>query len=254
MGVSKGVDVTPERVAARYTEVGTEVGAGGRPAGRNKRGFAPATCRALPHRVCQECQEPSYPLLPAPCPLQVYLLLQELLSSGLSGLPPAFVHASATDERLLVLPASAADAARRLKRFARGGRASVFAGKKGGEEGAGTGAGADPTPPPVPETPSSRGGQQFAAADADPLGAVAFDIPADALPPPPARAAAARRAPALAAPQRPTPPPPAFKGAVQDDAVAAAPPDAEGFGAFGAVELMGEWAALQAGGCVQAGW
>lgn len=183
---------------------------------------------------------PNTPLLPLPHPhnqpKQVYLLLQDLLDTGLSTLPPAFMHSSATSERLLVLPTSTADAARRLKRFVRGGRATAFAPKKEGEE-AGT---AEPTPPPVPETPSSRGDRQFAAANADPLGAVAFDIPPDALPPPPARAAVARRAAALAGPLRPTPPPPAFKGAVEDEASKAPAPEAEGFGAFGEVSMLGE--------------
>jgi hypothetical protein len=189
--------------------------------------------------------------------MQVYLLLEELVSTGLSTLPPAFMHSSATDERLLVLPASAADAARRLKRMVRGGRGA--AGLATGRAAEGEGA-ADPTPPPVPETPSSRGGQQLSAAAADPLGAVAFDVPPDALPPPPARAAVARRSAApLAAPQRPTPPPPAFKGAVDDEAGKAARQEAEGFGAFGDVAMLGEacgwarrscraWAQLQSPG------
>ncbi|KAI7841983.1 hypothetical protein COHA_004510, partial [Chlorella ohadii] len=136
VNVSKGVDVTPDKVAKRYTEV--------------------------------------------------YQLLDDLLATGMSTLPPAFMHSSATNERLLALPTSAADAARRLKRFVRGGKASTFAAKKEEEGGDKSG---DPTPPPVPETPSSRGDRQpFSPANADPLGAVAFDIPPDALPPPPARA------------------------------------------------------------------
>jgi hypothetical protein len=171
----------------------------------------------------------------------VYLLLEDLVATGNSTMPLAFMHSSATDERLLVLPASAADAARRLKRIMRGaGRVAGGAGK-GGEGGEGEGAAGDPTPPPVPETPSSRGGHAFSPAQADALGAVAFDIPPDALPPPPARAAVARRQPVvLAAPQRPTPPPPAFRGAVDDTAAKAAPPDAQGAGAFGDVTMLGE--------------
>lgn len=176
---------------------------------------------------------------------QVYLLLENLLATGLSTLPPAFMHSSATDERLLVLPASAADAARRFRRMVRGGGrvGTAFAPAKPSEDKeAGKGAAADPTPPPVPETPSSRGGQQFSSAYADPLGAVAFDIPPDALPAPPARAAVARRAPnaaPLGAPLRPTPPPPAFKGAVEESAAKARQPEGEGFGAFGEVEMLG---------------
>ncbi|KAI3435853.1 hypothetical protein D9Q98_001911 [Chlorella vulgaris] len=194
VGVSRGVDVTPAKVAKRYTEV--------------------------------------------------YMLLEDLVATGLSTLPPAFMHSSATDERLLVLPSSAADAARRLKRMVRGGAARGAASavtstpSKGGEAEGGSN---DPTPPPVPETPTSRGGSQFSAAHADPLGSVAFDIPPDALPPPPARAAVARRTAAAAllaaAPQRPTPPPPAFQGAV-DERAAGVAADSEGFGAFGDVTML----------------
>lgn len=188
---------------------------------------------------CRAHQLPSLPTAPVE---QVYQLLDDLLATGMSTLPPAFMHSSATNERLLALPTSAADAARRLKRFVRGGKASTFAAKKEEEGGDKSG---DPTPPPVPETPSSRGDRQpFSPANADPLGAVAFDIPPDALPPPPARAAVARRAPVLAAPQRPTPPPPAFKGAVDEEAGKAPPPEAEGFGAFGEVEMLGACAYL----------
>ncbi|KAL4458498.1 hypothetical protein ABPG75_013363 [Micractinium tetrahymenae] len=194
VGVAKGVDVTPDKVVKRYTEV--------------------------------------------------YLLLEDLLATGLSTLPPAFMHSSATSERLLVLPTSAADAARRFRRMVRGGGrgGTAFAPAKPIEDKeAGKGASADPTPPPVPETPSSRGGQQFSSAYADPLGAVAFDIPPDALPAPPARAAVARRAPTaapLGAPLRPTPPPPAFKGALEEEAAKVPPAEAEGFGAFGEVEML----------------
>lgn len=164
------------------------------------------------------------------------------------------MHSSATDERLLVLPASAADAARRFRRMVRGGgrAGTAFAPAKANEDKeAGKGAAADPTPPPIPETPSSRGGQQFSSAYADPLGAVAFDIPPDALPAPPARAAVARRTPAaasLGAPLRPTPPPPAFKGALEEEA-AKAPTEAEGFGAFGEVEMLGGSCGRSRAGC-----
>jgi hypothetical protein len=189
------------------------------------------------------------------------MLLEDLVATGLSTLPPAFMHSSATDERLLVLPSSAADAARRLKRMVRGGAARGAASAvtstpgKGGEAEGGSN---DPTPPPVPETPTSRGGSQFSAAHADPLGSVAFDIPPDALPPPPARAAVARRTAAAAllaaAPQRPTPPPPAFQGAV-DERAAGVAADSEGFGAFGDVTMLGEGGCLPAGhtGCVVGG-
>ena len=180
---------------------------------------------------------------------QVYMLLENLLATGLSSLPPAFMHSSATDERLLVLPASAADAARRFRRMVRGNRGGTTFAPPKGEEGpsASGGSASDPTPSPVPETPTSRGEGQFSSAYADPLGAVAFDIPPDALPPPPARAAVARRAPPqLAGPLRPTPPPPAFKGAV--DEAAAKPLEAEGFGAFGEVTVMGASGAGGAGG------
>ncbi len=185
---------------------------------------------------------------------QVYLLLENLLATGLSTLPPAFMHSSATDERLLVVPTSAADAARRFRRMVRGGgrAGTAFAPAKASEDKeGGKGAAADPTPLPVPETPSSRGGQQFSSAYADPLGAVAFDIPPDALPAPPARAAVARRpagAALLGTPLRPTPPPPAFKGAVAEEAAAAPPPEVEGFGAFGEVEMLGGlWGRSRAG-------
>ena len=190
VGVSKGVDVTPDKVAKRYTEVGC---------GRHGMGWLLGrSCEARTGPHCLPPHASPHPPHPPPTP-QVYMLLEDLLSTGLSTLPPAFMHSSATSERLLVLPASAADAARRFKRMVRGGRPSSFVPKKEGEE---DGA-ADPTPPPVPETPSSRGGQAFSAAHADPLGAVAFDIPPDALPPPPARAAVARRPVVLAAPLRP---------------------------------------------------
>ena len=264
VGVSRGVDVTPDKLVKRYTEVGgwqvqgrvaQAVKLAGRldgwrvPAAGMAEAIRPAGWKAVVQhctamrRPCSphHCSSPN----PAPAPppaAQVYMLLEDLVATCLSTLPPAFMHSSATDERLLVLPASAADAARRLKRMVRGGggrgASSFVAGKEGGGEEGGAG---DPTPPPVPETPTSRGGQQFSAAHADPLGAVAFDIPPDALPPPPARAAVARRqpGPGLAAPQRPTPPPPAFKGAVDEGAVKAAEADAEGFGAFGEVAMLG---------------
>ena len=155
--------------------------------------------------------------------------LEDLLCGGFTTLPPAFVHSSATDERLLAMPTSAADAARRFKKMMRGTTKSQFVPTKAAESG-------DPTPPPVPETPT-RIGKQVAVEEGDPLATVVFDIPTDALPPPPPRAAVARLPPPTALPVQPVAPPPAFKGAVQDDA-AAQPVESEGFGAFGEVQVL----------------
>ena len=80
----------------------------------------------------------------------VHSLLGGLVSGGLAALPPAFVHTSATDERLLGVPLSAADAARRLKKMVGpGGKSSAFVPEK-------TADGSEPTPMPMPETPKKQ--------------------------------------------------------------------------------------------------
>lgn len=166
--------------------------------------------------------------------LEVHAALGGLLCGGLAELPAAFVHTSATDEKLLAMPLSAADAARRLRKLvAPGGTkaGSAFVPDKAAEA-------AEPTPAPVPETPTQRGGKQFDPEGADPLGDLSFDIPADALPPPPPRAAGIKRRSVLPPPRVPSQPPSAFQGAMQDDAQLQPPPEAEGFGAFGEVEVL----------------
>eukprot|EP00887_Chlorella_sp_A99_P006314 scaffold3.g6314.t1 len=191
VGCVRGVDVTPDKLAKRYTEA-----------------------RPLPRAAA-------------------YMLLDDLLCGGFSTLPPAFVHSSATDERLLAMPTSAADAARRFKKLVGRGQArSQFVPALG----AGGDGGADPTPPPVPETPA-RAGKQLAKLEGDPLGTVHFDIPPDALPPPPPRAAGARLPPPPAAPRAAAAAAAAFAGAVEEDA-AARPVESEGFGAFGEVRVL----------------
>jgi hypothetical protein len=160
----------------------------------------------------------------------VHSLLGALVCGGLCALPPAFTHSSATDGKLLAVPLSPADGARRLKRAqgALGGKA--FTPEKAGE------GRNEPTPVPMPETPAKKDGKQFSIDGGDPLRGVEFHIPADALPPPPARAMGAKRRPP--APPRATHfvPPVAFKGAVEEEPKG--PEEAEGFGAFGEVELM----------------
>jgi hypothetical protein len=160
----------------------------------------------------------------------VHSCLGGLVSGGLSALPPAFTHSSATDGKLLAVPLSPADGARRLRRAqgALGGKA--FTPEKSGD------GKNDPTPLPMPETPAKKDGKQFSVDGGDPLRGVEFRIPADALPPPPARAMGAKRKPP--APPRATQfvPPVAFQGAVEEEPTG--PEEAEGFGAFGAVELM----------------
>ena len=164
----------------------------------------------------------------------VHSLLGGLIDGGLSQLPPALVHTSATDGKLLSVALSAADAARRLKRaIGTGGKQSAFVSTKTAEQ-------KDPTPMPTPETPTKRDGKnQFSVEDGDPLRDVDFYIPADALPPPPARALGAKRRPPAPPPMASVVPPSAFRGAMEEEATASGAPEAaEGFGAFGAVELM----------------
>lgn len=161
----------------------------------------------------------------------VHSCLDGLVSGGLMALPPAFTHASATDGKLLAVPLSTADAARRLKRAqgALGGK--VFTAEKAGEPSEN-----EPTPLPMPETPSKKDGKQFTVDGGDPLRGVEFHIPADALPPPPARAMGAKRRPPSPPREAPFVPPAAFKGAMEEEAKG--PEEAEGFGAFGEVEVM----------------
>jgi len=174
----------------------------------------------------------------------------------MAALPVAFVHSSATEERLLAMPTSAADAARRLRKIMGGGaKESAFvtaAGlNKDGEDGDGTANGTDKDiedstapPPPAPETPTA---EQVAALDvrermvSDPLAGVSFTLPPDALPPPPPRAASSvvpkvkRRFPTTI-----IAPPNIFSGAVEEDEdedVDMQKQDGEGVG-----EEDGDWA------------
>lgn len=181
----------------------------------------------------------------------VHAFLGGIISGGLASLPPSFVHTSATNERLLAVPLSASDAARRLRKLmAAGGKTSAFAPTKQQADST-----ADPSAPAVqpgsiasmpdqPDTPTTSQGQEGgayhrSAASADPLASIEFGIPSDALPPPPARAVGAKRRP-------PAPPraiqasvaPPAFEGAMQGGTENRLPAEAEGFGAFEEVKLM----------------
>lgn len=158
----------------------------------------------------------------------VHSLLGGLVSGGLAALPPAFVHTSATDERLLGVPLSAADAARRLRKIVAGGKTSAFGPEKAAD-------GSEPTPMPMPETPTKRDGKKFSLEGGDPLRTVEFFIPADALPPPPARAMGAKRRPPAPPPIVSVIPPTVFKGALEQEA---AKNEVEGFGAFAPVELL----------------
>ena len=241
MGVVRGVDVTPDKVARRYAEVRPPAQAAGRRLeGRRSDTLhcgetVPAVELLLVLLPCSgHCRRPPPPPKSQRSQsTQVYRLLDDLLAGGFSTLPPAFVHSSATDERLLALPTNAADAARRFKKmFTGGGGKSQFVPSKG--EGKGS---EDPMPPSVPVTPH-RAGRHLSPENCDPLSAVVFEIPPDALPPPPPRAAGGRR-PVVAPPPPPraATPPPAFAGAV-DEAEAARPVESEGFGAFGEVKLL----------------
>lgn len=138
---------------------------------------------------------------------EVYSLLDGLLNGGLAVLPPAFAHRSATADILLVMPASATDAAHKLKKI-------FQASKSGGSSVPDTGT--DPTPLPVPETPVSTDGRQLIAEEVDPLAKLAFNIPADALPPPPSRAAIARNTPQQLQPNA-VAAPTAFEGALKTE-------------------------------------
>jgi hypothetical protein len=161
----------------------------------------------------------------------VHSCLGGLVSGGLSALPPAFTHCSATDGKLLAVPLSTADGARRLKR-AQG----TIGGKAFTPEKPAGAVKNEPTPIPMPETPSKKDGKQFSVDGGDPLRGVEFHIPADALPPPPARAMGAKRRPPAPPRTAPLVPPTAFMGAVEEEPKG--PEEAEGFGAFGEVELM----------------
>lgn len=68
-------------------------------------------------------------------------------------LPPAFAHRSATADILLTMPASATDAAHKLKKMFQAGKAGVAGLPRRVTEGG------DPTPPPVPETPAQAEGR-----------------------------------------------------------------------------------------------
>lgn len=165
----------------------------------------------------------------------VHALLGDLISGGIAALPPAFIHTSATDERLLAVPLSAADASRRLKKLLAGGKTSTFVPDKPAD------GAAESTPPPVPETPRGEEGKVLNALEpGGPLAALEFAIPSDALPPPPARALGAKRRPPAPPPVVVPVRPAAFKGAVDEDAENKPPTEAEGFGAFEEVKLMGE--------------
>lgn len=151
----------------------------------------------------------------------VHSLLGNLLVKGLAELPPAFIHTSATDEKLVAVPLSASDAARRLKRLAGGGgKGSVFVPEKQTRDEMDV----DPVVMPLPETPTKGSdGRSFTAEIADPLNEVEFVVPADALPPPPARAFGAMRRPPAppAVKRRKESLPKVFAGAVEEEVVEA---------------------------------
>jgi hypothetical protein len=177
VAAAKGVDVTADKIARKYQEVSGRPGSSCHAWGQHAHWEPPiwgAEKAALPYVGCGvDRRRPSSTLswqmhLKAgqrPCmhaskgprcsPSQVYSLLDGLLDGGLAVLPPAFAHRSATADMLLTMPASATDAAHKLKKMFLAGKAGV-AGlpKKVGEGGA-----ADPTPPPVPETPAQAEGR-----------------------------------------------------------------------------------------------
>ena len=161
----------------------------------------------------------------------VHSCLGGLVAGGLVALPPAFTHSSGTDGKLLAVPLSSADAARRLKKI----QGVPGSGKAFTPEKSGSGKN-EPTPMPMPETPAKKDGKQFSVDGGDPLRGVEFHIPDDALPPPPARAMGAKRRPPAPPQTAPLVAPTAFKGAVEEEPTG--PEAAEGFGAFGEVELM----------------
>lgn len=141
----------------------------------------------------------------------VHSSLGDLIAGGLCNLPVAFVHSSATDEKVLVMPLSASDAARRVRRLLGGGSAkqsSSFV-KKGSAQDRN----ALTLPPSIPETPTAKERKSF---QQDPLAEVDFSIPADALPPPPPRAMGALRRPPAPPPEAVVAPP-AFEGAVEEE-------------------------------------
>lgn len=83
----------------------------------------------------------------------MYSLLDGLLDGGLAVLPPAFAHRSATADTLLIMPASATDAAHKLKKMFLAGKSGITNLPRKVTEGE------DPTPPPVPETPAQMEGR-----------------------------------------------------------------------------------------------
>ena len=148
--------------------------------------------------------------------MDVHSLLGELLGGGLAELPPAFIHTSATSENLAAMPISASDAARRLKRLARGSaKGSAFVPEKSKADDDSS----EPSAIPLPETPTKDlDGKAFSVEIGDPLNDVEFNIPPDALPPPPARALGAmRRPPAPPTLQNIEKMPVAFAGAIDDE-------------------------------------
>ena len=162
----------------------------------------------------------------------VFMFLGSLVSGGLVALPPAFIHAAATDERLVSKRLKKMMASEKEKEKKKGNQPKFGVGDKPTDLSTDTA-----TPLPMPDTPSkssARKNNEYSLNSGDPLRGVDFHIPADALPPPPARAVGAKRRP----PAPPVAGPPAtttaavFKGAVDEDAENKAPPEAEGFGAF----------------------
>ena len=149
---------------------------------------------------------------------ELFGMIDGLLSGGMAALPTAFSHASATNEKLIVMPSSAADAARRLKR--------ILGNKEGKESAFAVAAGMtkeeDYEPNGQPQQPSTPTAEELAQYNqssllSDPLAKISFEIPEDALPPPPPRAAGAKKR--SRSPTRaiiPPPPPSAFAGAVKE--------------------------------------
>lgn len=179
---------------------------------------------------------------------EVHSAIGGLISGGFAALPLAFVHTSATDERLLAIPLSTADAARRVRRLLGSSSSksgSAFVANRGPQSN-------EPTPLPVPETPRKKEGKRFEFEDGDPLSGVDFAIPSDALPPPPARAVGARRRPPAPPRVAPAAPPTVFKGAVDENADGKVG-EVEGFGAFGPVELI-EAEKSEQGPVEEGGW
>ena len=133
----------------------------------------------------------------------LYVLLGKLLARGVRHLPSAFVHAPATNEKLLTLPVSTFEASRKLKKvldkkktknaFVRTTSRDSGDGEEG-EEGEGEVAG------------TAAGGVPKLAVDEElmrrvwdksghDVRLVEFTVPAEALPPPPKRVIGAKRTP-----------------------------------------------------------